>query len=571
MKVTVEQAKQETYDLCIAGAGPAGIVLALEYQKRQPQHRILLIEYGTGCPAGRNRLDDSITVVETQNHHLPYECTNKGLGGSSASWGGRCVMYDAIDFMPRKILDGKCTWNLALFRDVRRHANRAAKYFECGDARFNLDDMPDFAGTPIAEGFKNGPVTDTTLERWSMPTRFWPRYRQQIDACPNLHVLAGWEVFSFEMSPNDGAVATVCLRSFSGTSRSGINARKVVIAAGSQETTRLLLGNKQLFQKRGGSPDSLGKFYQGHVSGKIASVQFHGNPRKTEYGFMRTTDGVYLRRRFQLTAETLLKSNLLNTAFWLDNPLYLDPAHRNGAMSFMYLAMITPWIGRRLAPPAVAHSITKGKVTGISRHLKNILKDLPQSLITPAAMFFSRYCLKRKLPGVFLYSPRNLYALHFHSEQLPDAANRMELTESGETLKIHYRVTDRDIDSVIRAHELLDQWLRKCKCGELHYWFPKKELPAAIRAMSIDGLHQVGTTRIAATPELGVVDSNLKVWGIPNLYVCSSSVFPTSGQANPTFLLGAFAVRLASHLALGAKGASSPDLKNDLHHYIDSK
>jgi len=46
-----------------------------------------------------------------------------------------------------------------------------------------------------------------------------------------------------------------------------------------------------------------------------------------------------------------------------------------------------------------------------------------------------------------------------------------------------------------------------------------------------------------------VLDSDLKVWGTENLYVCSSSAFPTSGQANPTFFLGAFAARLAQHLA----------------------
>jgi choline dehydrogenase-like flavoprotein len=96
---------------------------------------------------------------------------------------------------------------------------------------------------------------------------------------------------------------------------------------------------------------------------------------------------------------------------------------------------------------------------------------------------------------------------------------------------------------------LLDKWLRKCKCGELEYWFPSNELPAAIRSMSVDGLHQVGTTRISGNADDGVVDWNLRVWGASNLYACSSSVFPTSGQANPTFLLGAFAVRLAHHLS----------------------
>jgi choline dehydrogenase-like flavoprotein len=66
--------------------------------------------------------------------------------------------------------------------------------------------------------------------------------------------------------------------------------------------------------------------------------------------------------------------------------------------------------------------------------------------------------------------------------------------------------------------------------------------------MSKDGIHQSGTTRIAKNAELGVVNNDLKLWGTENIFVCSSSVFPTSGQANPTFLLGAFAVRLAHHL-----------------------
>ena len=552
MRVGVEKAERETYDLCIVGTGPAGIILALEYQKLQPKHRILLIEYGADGAASRNRLDDSIKVVETKNHHLPYECTNKGLGGSSASWGGRCVMYDEIDFLPRKILEGQCTWNIALFHESRRYTNQAAAYFECGDARFNLNEIPAFAGSHIAENFQSGEVTDSALERYSMPTRFGERYRSQIESSPAIHLLAGWEAFSLGVSPTDGTISEVGIRDFSRERNSKITARKIVLAAGAQETTRLLLKNKQVFQKRGGQPASLGKYYQGHISGKIATVRFYGDPKKTDYGFLRAANGAYLRRRFQLSTEALLENNLLNTAIWLDNPLYVDPEHRNGAMSFMYLAMITPGLGKRLAPPAIAHAITKGKTTGIPQHIRNILKDLPKSLTIPATTFYSRYCIQRKLPGVFLHSPRNVYALHFHAEQVPVAENRMELAPDGETLNIHYQYTDQDVDSVIRTHELLDRWLRKCKCGELDYWFPKDELPAAIRSMSKDGLHQVGTTRISATAEDGVVDENLKVWGTANLYVCSSSVFPTSGQANPTFFLGVFAVRLAHHLSAGA-------------------
>jgi len=536
------------YDLCIIGAGPAGIVLALEYAKLHPAGQVLLVEYGPPQdPAGRNQLDDTIQITNPANHHPPYECTNKGIGGTSATWGGRCVMYDEVDFADRPIVAGGCTWDSSLMKEVQTFVPTASEYFECGTGAFNTHDISAFTSARIAEGFREGDVTDSVVERWSMPTRFGPRYQPTLEQAGNITVIQGAEARSFRLS---GQQVTACeIRDVASGQPFTIRAKVFTLAAGCQETTRLLLRNKDLFTAIGGPPASLGKYYQGHISGKIASIRFHGDPRKTDYGFMRDDEGIYFRRRLQLSTEALCRHNLLNTALWLDNPLYFDPSHKSGAMSFMYLAMLIPVIGKRLAPPAIAHSITKGKVNKIGRHFWNIIRGLPGSLLTPAIIFFKRYCLKRKLPGVFLYSPENKYALHFHAEQVPDPANRMELGPDGETLVLHYDLVEDDITSVIRTHEVLDETLRSQGCGELQYWFTSEELPAAIREMSRDGIHQSGTTRIADSPEGGVVDRDLKVWGTSNLYVCSTSVFPTSGQANPTFLIGAFAVRLANSLA----------------------
>ncbi len=293
----------------------------------------------------------------------------------------------------------------------------------------------------------------------------------------------------------------------------------------------------------------MGRFYQSHISGKIATVHFSGDPRKTDYAVGRNANGAYFRRRLQPSKELILKENLLNSAIWLDTPLYHDPAHGNGAMSFIYLAMIMPYFGRRFAPPAIVKSVTRGKVNKVGAHLWNVLRDLPESLAVPASIFFRRYCVRRKLPGIYIYNWRNAHALHFHAEQVPDAENKMVLGPDGETLEIHYRYHEADVDSVIRTHELLDEWLQKCGCGRLEYWWPKEELPAEIRKMSRDGIHQCGTTRMADDPSQGVVDRDLRIHGTRNVYVCSSSAFPTSGQANPTFFLGMFAVRLAGMLA----------------------
>jgi hypothetical protein len=360
--------------------------------------------------------------------------------------------------------------------------------------------------------------------------------------------MEGCEARNFSAPDKSGIIATLGVRNVIDKSVKEIKAKLFVLSAGAQETTRILLRNPQLFNNLPGAPAALGKYYQSHLSGKIASVKFKSDPKKIEYGFLRDEDGIYLRRRFQFSTDFLVKNNLLNTAIWLDNPLYYDPKHKNGAMSFMYLAMITPILRKRLAPPAVANSVTKGITGGIRKHIRNIIKDLPGSLLTPAGIFYRRYCLKRKLPGIFLFNAEGRYALHFHAEQMPCSDNRMELDADGESLVIHYKITDADVNSVISIHQELDKWLRETNCGELEYWFNEDELANEIKLMSKDGIHQSGTTRIAANSADGVVDSNLKLWGTENIYLCSSSVFPTSGQANPTFFLGAFAVRLAECL-----------------------
>lgn len=541
MKITAESIHKEGYALCVLGAGPGGIIVALEYARRRPNDRVLLVEYGGENPAVPNELDDTIVLSKTLNHHEPYECTNKCVGGSSATWGGRCVMYDRADFAPRAVVGDGCTWDESFFESCLPYVEATQRYFECGSGPFRLPD----GSRAIAEGFTSERITDRPLERWSLPTRFGDLYGDELRRLNNLHLLTDAQAVGFPAPADSGEVSTVRVR-VSGRLLD-VSAKRFVVACGAQESTRLLLNSPEMFRLRGGAPFALGRYYQGHVSGKIATVKLRGAPRATEYGFRREADGSYQRRRFQFNDDVLVRDNHLNIAFWFDNPPYFNPDHRSGAMSFMYLAMLTPVLGKRLAPPAVAYSITKGKRYRIGRHLWNIVAGLPGSLYTPFSIFWRRYLLRRKLPGVFLYNARNEYALHFHAEQIPDENNRMFLEDSGR-LVIDYEVTDADADGVLRAHEALDAELRRSGAGELVYWFSRDERREAVKRYSKDGVHQSGTTRVSQRPEDGVVDFDLKVWGVSNVYVCSSSVFPTSGQANPTFFMGVCALRLADRL-----------------------
>ena len=114
---------------------------------------------------------------------------------------------------------------------------------------------------------------------------------------------------------------------------------------------------------------------------------------------------------------------------------------------------------------------------------------------------------------------------------------------------IDLRFTEQDVQSVIDSHAVLDEALRANGIGRLEYWYPAEQLRERVYAQATDGFHQVGTTRMGNDPAQSVVDAELKVHGVENLYVASSSVFPTTGQANSTLLAVAFAVRLAARLA----------------------
>ena len=63
------------------------------------------------------------------------------------------------------------------------------------------------------------------------------------------------------------------------------------------------------------------------------------------------------------------------------------------------------------------------------------------------------------------------------------------------------------------------------------------------------GNHHMGGTRMSNEAKTGVVDSNCRVHGLANLFVCGSSVFPSAGHANPTLTIVQLALRLAAHMS----------------------
>jgi choline dehydrogenase-like flavoprotein len=121
-------------------------------------------------------------------------------------------------------------------------------------------------------------------------------------------------------------------------------------------------------------------------------------------------------------------------------------------------------------------------------------------------------------------------------------------------VQLNWQLSALDKKSIKVTMESFDAELRRLNLGRLAL-SPWLDDPAQawkfdmlISKNPIAGYHHMGTTRMSDTPQTGVVDANAKVHGIDNLYVAGSSVFPTSGWANPTLTILALAMKLGDHL-----------------------
>ena len=148
--------------------------------------------------------------------------------------------------------------------------------------------------------------------------------------------------------------------------------------------------------------------------------------------------------------------------------------------------------------------------------------------------------------------PRRRWRLRAMFETEPQFDNRVTLGTTLDQLgrlraRVEWRLSERDLWSMQRCMQLVDQAVRRAGLGQVALAF--EDHPAAWRAAVTGGKHHMGTTRMHRDPARGVVDANARVHGLGNLHVAGSSVFPTCGFANPTLTIVALAIRLAEHIS----------------------
>ena len=521
-------------DICIIGAGAAGITLAQEFNGSG--HKVLLLESGglkdstatQGLYAGQ---------VLDPRHHAPLDRYRvRRFGGTTTVWGGCCAPFDVMDFQVRAHVPHS-GWPIDK-SDLDPFYARAHVYCELGSYAYDTSAALPGEAAPTIPGMTAQDVASDKLWLFSPPTDFGKSYLSVLRKSRNVDVCLHGNALKLIADPLH-RVDRVNVASLQGN-EFHVRAGVFVLAAGGLEITRLLLLSNDVHPRGiGNSHDLVGRFYMSHLSGDAGEVELKPQGGQVAWGYETTADGVYCRRRFSIDRARQEADALLNFSAILDRPALGDPSHRDGFLSAMFLVKQL-WTREAGGPPR-----------HMAAHCVNIFADAGSIVRYSAGLARKRFLSTRRLPSVMLRGKGSRYTLHFDAEQSPNPESRVMLGESRDAfglrrLKVDWRLSDFDVDSAAKSSLIIDGALRRAGVGRMLLG------PQAIRdrifEMANVGSHHLGTTRMASDPAKGVVDGDCRVHGMANLYIASSSVFATSSYARPTLTAVALAIRLADHL-----------------------
>lgn len=470
----IEPGHEAEFDLVIAGAGPAGISVALQFIGSG--YRVALLEAGGLSSAGA----DDLRFYDGENADLDYPIAasrQRFFGGTSNHWGGWCRPLEEVDMRPREWLE-TTAWPIERSALDTWYA-KAHDVLEMDLLTYEVNGQVESSRLLPADsssGFVN------RLFRFSPPTRFGSVYRQVLEQSEEIHVLLHAPLV--ELEHENGQISACRVRNARGE-QFLLRTAVVVLAMGGLEVPRLLLHTASAAsQALGDESGWLGRGFMEH----------HGYTP----GFLLT------KPRLQYE-------------------LHQGPEARQ-------LPVLAP-------RPELLQS----------ERLMNFCMTLtpvePGSSWSPTVMRF---------PGLApaLVEEPWRYRLTMINEPSPNRESRVSLSDQVDPLgmrriRLHWRIAERDLAGIARIIRRLAEWVGRAGLGRIQFSRPVS--PETTRNFGT-GMHHMGTTRMSADPADGVVDANCRVHGTDNLFVASSSVFPTAGYANPTLTIVALALRLAAHL-----------------------
>ena len=532
-------------DVCIIGAGPAGIAIARELTGTDL--RVCLLEGGgwTEEPDAQ-ALAASTTVSEHHTADALYHGRRRQFGGTSQMWvhqtlpdngrrSARTLLPEPIDFEQRDSL-GVPGWPIGL-DTLRPYYERAQWLWNRGTID-GYDDPAAWA-TPEAQPITQPGGELTTRVCQYGPQDMWTtRYRDDLLDAPNVELYLRANVVGLEPKPG-GGVEKVIVAGPDGR-RSEVRARAFVIAAGCIESVQLLLADAERLGVKGAGNDLLGRWVSDHQEYRLGVMRPSSPDVFDRIGFydIQQRGRILFSGILSLSEQVKREHDLLNLkALLIPQPSgYNSEAERS------------------------AKALTALKRRETPDHLLGHVRTLATHPARTAAMVRLRTMEKDKLFREFRggwSSPQvdrsrfGVIEIEVATEQAPSAGNRIVLDTKRDRLgrrqpKLHWSWTSADKANLQASADRLTRALSAAGLGRFEPW---TGLDGAARPVYTAIHHPMGGARMSDDPATGVVDRDCRVHGVGNLFVAGSSVFPNAiGYANPTLTVVALAVRIADQL-----------------------
>jgi choline dehydrogenase-like flavoprotein len=540
-------------DVCIIGSGAAGITSALELGRRR--HGVILLEAGgfrternqQGTYRGRVGPSD-LFDPELRSVHPPLESVRqKRFGGTTGAWGGRCYPLDEIDFQVRPQVSNS-GWPIErtdltpYYVEANRYAQAGAYEYEGADA-FPTDPVY------LVSDPTSWRLDDSRIWRFSPPTDFGRTYREELRHSRDIRVLLHASALWLDLDPDAGRVNGLVAASMPGR-EFRIHAKHYIVAAGGLESARLLLLSADRSGSRAGpGHGSIGRYYMTHLDGFVGRVRFRARAPRNAYAYERSHDGVYCRRLIRVDDATQSVEALLNlgTVFYMPDPS--DPSHGDSVLSAYALAKEAMY-RTRAGFRSRRFGLGREERLRPGSHVRNVLHH-PVDLARAALRWpGERWLGSRSVPSFLMEPASHDYRFHFSAEQSPSERNSISLDAQRDRFElpqahVRWSPSRADHDSVVRSLRLIADELERLGIATVEVPGDAEELTVSKGGGFLGGTHAMGTTRMSASPKTGVVDASCRVHGFHDLFVASSSVFPTSGFGPPTLTIIALAIRIA--------------------------
>ena len=505
--------------VCVIGGGVAGLIAASRLST--PERRVVVLESGDRKPLRQFDVLNEIEQAE-DTYRNAVAGRVRALGGTSTNWGGRMMPLAPHDMSPRDYLD-LSGWPIDR-ADLDRFVPEIERLF--GLDRSSYESLPPSPLRPN-DPFPSGHQDMTP--RWSK----WPSFRRRNVAHLLRHMVAKQQnpeiwlnATAYDLLVDDvvGRLAGVTSRSMNGK-RLTVLAERFILAAGTLETTRLLLLLDRLAERAFSGCDALGRYFNDHL--KIEA----GRLRPADRKLTNQVFGYYIRGR------TRRGLHLETTA----------SAQREDKAASGYVT-----IRPEFQPASIHHYVRNlGKSAQARRFLelapnREIAKDLGS--LAPALFWSVRRQQMYFSPFVDLFVDARI-------EQVPSSGSRLALAEQRDALgvpklRMDWRTTafdQRTFRSVLlRARRLWQSTFLHAASPVAWSVDPDQD---NLLENATDTRHPAGTTRMGTDPRVSVVGPSLACHAVPNVFVASAAVFPSSGSANPTLTIMQLALRAAESVA----------------------